>query len=96
MVELGVSISIEERLGTYDHIYETAEVVNSGGKHYVAHGLLVIPDSESFFLDAQHRELSVFDVCSLLDLHPHVEAYFRHASIHPDSRIEVRTNKALR
>ena len=52
--ELGVGVSIEERLGTYDHPYDTSDVNKSGGKHYVANGFLVNPETESFFLDAQH------------------------------------------
>lgn len=83
--ELGVSVSIEERLGTYDHLYDTSDVENSGGKHYVAHGFLVTPDAESFSLDDQHSEFSIFEVSSLPDLHPYVEDYLRHASIYPSS-----------
>lgn len=51
--ELGVSVSIEDRLGTYDYLYDTSDVNESGGKHYVANGFLVSPETESFF-DAQY------------------------------------------
>ena len=57
----------------------------SGGKHYVANGFVVTPETESFSLDAQHSELSIFKLNSLLDLHPYVEAYLRDASINYDS-----------
>jgi len=82
--ELGVAVSIKERLGAYDHLYDTSDVGESGGKHYVANGFLVTPETESFFLDAQHSECSVFEVDSLPGLHPYVEAHLRAASIHPD------------
>ncbi|TKX66097.1 GDP-mannose mannosyl hydrolase [Halorubrum sp. SP9] len=83
--ELGVKVSIEERLGAYDHLYDTSDVDESGGKHYVANGFLVTPETESFSLDPQHSDFSIFAVDSLPDLHPYVEAYFRAASIRPDS-----------
>lgn len=82
--ELGVAVSIEKRLGTYDHLYDTSDVNESGGKHYVANGFLVSPETESFFLDAQHSSFSIFEVDSLPDLHPYVEAYIRDAPIRPE------------
>ena len=83
--ELGVGVSIEERLGAYDHLYDTSDVDGSGGKHYVANGFLVTPETEAFSLDAQHSDFSIFAVDSLPDLHPYVEAYLRAASIRSDS-----------
>lgn len=83
--ELGVAVSIEDRLGAYDHLYNTSDVDGSGGKHYVANGFLVTPERESFSLDAQHSDFSIFEVDSLPDLHPYVEAYICDSSIHPDS-----------
>lgn len=83
--ELGVAVSIEERLGAYDHLYDTSDVDGSGGKHYVANGFLVTTETESFSLDAQHSDFSIFEVNSLPELHPYVEAYLRAASIYPDS-----------
>ncbi|TKX46011.1 MULTISPECIES: GDP-mannose mannosyl hydrolase [unclassified Halorubrum] len=83
--ELGVGVSIEERLGAYDHLYDTSDVDESGGKHYVANGFLVTPETEAFALDGQHSDFSIFAVDSLPDLHPYVEAYLRAASIDPDS-----------
>jgi colanic acid biosynthesis protein WcaH len=83
--ELDVAVSIEERLGAYDHLYDISDVDGSGGKHYVANGFLVTPETESFSLDAQHSEFSVFEVDSLPDLHPYAEAYLRDASIDLES-----------
>jgi len=80
--ELGVSISIEAALGTYDHFYDTADVPGAGGKHYVAHGFLVTPDSERIERDDQHGESRVFAPADLPELHPYVEAYLDDAADH--------------
>ncbi|TKX73484.1 NUDIX domain-containing protein [Halorubrum sp. GN11_10-6_MGM] len=73
--ELGVDIVIEEELGAYDHHYETADVPDVGGKHYVAHGYVVRPDSDIISLDEQHSDARYFDLDTLPSVHPYVEAY---------------------
>lgn len=82
--ELGVSITLEAALGTYDHFYDTADVPEAGGKHYVAHGFLVTPGSKRIELDDQHGEAQVFGLEELPELHPYVEAYLDDSGLVPD------------
>ncbi|NLV12639.1 NUDIX domain-containing protein [Haloarcula argentinensis] len=79
--ELGIDVTIETELGAYDHFYESADVADAGGKHYVAHGYHVTPDSEAVELDDQHDESAVFPVGELPDLHPYVRAYLDDANL---------------
>ncbi len=79
--ELGIDVSIQTELGTYDHFYETADMEDAGGKHYVAHGYRVTPDSEVIELDDQHDDSDVFSTDDLPDLHPYVEAYLTDAGL---------------
>jgi colanic acid biosynthesis protein WcaH len=79
--ELGIDVSIQTELGTYDHFYETADMKDAGGKHYVAHGYRVTPDSEVIELDDQHDDSDVFSTDDLPDLHPYVEAYLTDAGL---------------
>jgi colanic acid biosynthesis protein WcaH len=58
--ELGVDVTIEQSLDAYEHLYETSELDDTGGKHYVPHGFVVRADSESFTLDTQHEAVEVF------------------------------------
>lgn len=77
--ELGVGVTITEELGAYNHFYETADVEDVGGKHYVAHGYVVTPESEDVTLDDQHGEAGIFPLGELPALHPHVRAYLNDA-----------------
>ena len=79
--ELGVDVAIEEELGTYDHFYETADVSDAGGKHYVAHGYRVTPESKSIELDDQHDDSDVFPTDDLPELHPYVQAYLEDSDL---------------
>ncbi|WP_435127665.1 NUDIX domain-containing protein [Halobaculum sp. D14] len=81
--ELGVDVAVEAELGAYDHLYDTADVPDANGKHYVAHGYVVAPDSETFALDDQHDDARVFAPAELadLDLHPNVAAYLADAGV---------------
>jgi len=83
--ELGVEVVIDEKLGAYNHFYETSDVAGSGGKHYVAHGYVVTPASESIVLDAQHAEARIFSLDELPTVHEHVEAYLNNANFVPDT-----------
>jgi len=72
--ELGVEITIEQSLGTYDHFYDSSDVPEGGGKHYIAHAYSVSASDCRINGDDQHAEFKVFeDVPDLL--HPHVKAY---------------------
>lgn len=73
--ELGVQVRIEQELGAYDHLYAESDIPNSGGKHYVAHGYVVSPESESFELDSQHDQVRVFTEDELPPLHKYVQKY---------------------
>jgi len=73
--ELGVDVMIEEKLDAYDHRYETADVDDVGGKHYVAHGYVVRPESDTIRLDEQHSDAKYFGFDALPSVHPNVTAY---------------------
>ena len=74
--ELSVDVVIEEELGAYDHLYETADVAaDVGGKHYVAHGYVVRPESDTITLDKQHSDAQYFDLDALPSVHQYVGAY---------------------
>lgn len=74
-IELGVKVNIEQQLGAYDHLYAESDIPKSGGKHYVAHGYVVSPESESFELDSQHDQVRVFTEDNLPELHKYVKKY---------------------
>lgn len=79
--ELGASIELRERLGVYEHLYETADIPESGGKHYVPVGFVVWTDETAFEADEQHRDLGVFSATELPTLHEYVEAYLVDAGV---------------
>lgn len=82
--ELGVDVTVDRELGAYDHFYSDADVPNAGGKHYVAHGYVVVPEHESFEFDNQHDDWRVFGPDQLPTLHPYVRAYLVDAGVIPD------------
>jgi colanic acid biosynthesis protein WcaH len=82
--ELGIDVRISAELGIYDHLYETADVPDSGGKNDVAHGYLVTPETESVQLNEQHAESRVFPTAELPDLHPYVREYLADAGLITD------------
>lgn len=78
--ELGVTVEIDERLGVYEHFYDTSDVNGVDSKHYVAIGYAVTPDSTAFAGDDQHEELRTFPAPPP-DLHPYVRAYLEDAGV---------------
>lgn len=76
--ELGTEVSIDRSLGVYDHFYDTSDVPESGGKHYIAHAYLVLTSECTVTTDDQHSKFRVFETPPK-DLHPHVEAYLEAA-----------------
>ncbi len=78
--ELGIEISIDRSLGVYDHFYNSSDVPESGGKHYVAHAYLVSTSDCDVTTDEQHSEFRVFETPPD-DLHPHVKAYLEAADL---------------
>ncbi|MFC6757179.1 MULTISPECIES: NUDIX domain-containing protein [Haloarcula] len=79
--ELGIDVTIERSLGAYEHLYETSELGDAGGKHYVPHGFVVRTVGESFTLDSQHEAVDVF-ADPPADLHEYVEAYLHDAGVY--------------
>lgn len=78
MEELGVDIKISEKLGVFEHFYETSEV--GGEKHYVAHGFRVWTEDVGFKSDTQHGELATFEEVPQ-DLHEYVLDYLEAADL---------------
>ncbi|WP_132057813.1 NUDIX domain-containing protein [Halorussus amylolyticus] len=72
--ELGIEVDIVERLGAYEHFYETADVSEAGGKHYLANGFVVEATTRPSETDAQHSELRAFEELPT-DLHEYTRDY---------------------
>lgn len=72
--ELGTDVEIERELGTYEHYYDTADVPDVDGKHYLATAYVVHPTEDVLESDAQHAELRTF-TRPFPELHPYVERY---------------------
>lgn len=83
--ELGIDVEIRERLGVYEHVYETADLVGVGGKHYVPVGYLVETSETEFERDLQHDVVRTFDPDDLPALHEYTNAYLRDAGLVPDA-----------
>ncbi|WP_256302103.1 GDP-mannose mannosyl hydrolase, partial [Haloarchaeobius salinus] len=80
--ELGVDdVTIEESLGAYEHLYDTSDVDDGSGKHYLANGFLVETDLgvAEMTLDDQHGAVSAFGPDEFPDLHEYTTAYLRDA-----------------
>ncbi|MFB6109004.1 MAG: GDP-mannose mannosyl hydrolase [Haloplanus sp.] len=78
--ELGVDVSVERRLGAYEHFWAASEFDDVPTKHYLANGFVVRTRGETLTPDDQHGELRVFEP-PFPDLHPYVEAYLRDADL---------------
>lgn len=72
--ELGCEVKIIDRLGAYEHFYETSEVEGVDSKHYVAIAFVVEPVGRIEATDDQHGEIRTFRP-PFEDLHPYVERY---------------------
>ncbi|GGC48592.1 GDP-mannose mannosyl hydrolase [Haloferax sulfurifontis] len=72
--ELGVDVTIQSRLGTFEHFYDTSEVDGVDSKHYLATVFEVTLDDDNLEMDAQHSKLEVFEP-PYGNLHPYVERY---------------------
>ena len=74
--EIGTDVRIDRQLGVYEHFYDTADVPDADGKHYVAVAYAVTPVEAELRPDDQHAALETFATPeSDLDLHPYVERY---------------------
>ncbi|WP_363465049.1 GDP-mannose mannosyl hydrolase [Halogeometricum borinquense] len=72
--ELGVGVTINDRLGTFEHFYETSEVDGIDSKHYVATAFVVTPDKSKLNPDTQHSRFQMFEP-PYETVHPYVERY---------------------
>ena len=74
--ELGESVVIDDCLGTYEHLYDTADVDGVDSKHYLATGYRCHYESADPELvgDDQHSDFRVFRP-PFEDLHPYVTQY---------------------
>lgn len=77
--ELGVSVTIDERLGTYAHFYDTAAHPEVDSKHYLATAFVVTPSDAEFRTDDQHELFEVFS-SPFPPFHEYVERYLRDLS----------------
>lgn len=69
-------MTVDERLGTYNHFYQTAEMECVKSKQYLATAYVITPGREPLNTDDQHGVLEVFNE-PFPDLHDYVERYFR-------------------
>ncbi|MFC6765380.1 GDP-mannose mannosyl hydrolase [Natrinema soli] len=74
--ELGCDVEIHEKLGVFEHFYDTSEIDGVDSKHYVATAFVVEPvdDQQVVVSDDQHSHLRVVDP-PVEDLHPYVQRY---------------------
>lgn len=80
--ELGSSVTVESRLGVYEHFWETADVADADGKHYVPIAFLVTLDADEVRTDDQHGAVRrLTPPVDASDLHPYVTAYLRDAGL---------------
>ncbi|MFB6184903.1 MAG: GDP-mannose mannosyl hydrolase [Haloarculaceae archaeon] len=80
--ELGVEVTVDRKLGVYEHFWDVADVDGVDGKHYVPVGYVVTPESETFRVDDQHDELRRFEPpFETVDLHPYVQTYLEDADV---------------
>ena len=81
--ELGVSVTITESLGAFEHFYGTSDVDGVENKHYLANGYVVEVSEGELTTDEQHDTLQVFQ--SPPDpFHQHIRAYFDAATTLPN------------
>ena len=78
--ELGVAVTVDSRLGVYEHHWDESEFDDVATKQYVPVGVVVSPLDDAFVADDQHAELRVFEP-PFPDLHPYVETYLRDAGL---------------
>jgi colanic acid biosynthesis protein WcaH len=78
--ELGVEVTVERRLGAYEHFWEESEFDDVATKHYLANGFVVRTTGGTLTTDDQHASLRTVEP-PVPDLHPYVEAYLRDAGL---------------
>ncbi len=78
--ELGTGVTVERRLGAYEHLYDETELDAVDEKHYVPVGFVVTPNGP-VAPDDQHDELRLFEPPFERTLHPYVQAYLADAAL---------------
>ncbi|MFC4990217.1 GDP-mannose mannosyl hydrolase [Saliphagus infecundisoli] len=78
--ELGCEVDVVERLGSFEHFYESSEIDGIDRKHYVAQAFVVTPTEPINAPDDQHSELRVFTP-PFDDLHPYMTRYLDHMDL---------------
>lgn len=70
-------VRIRESLGAYEHLYDTADVDDSDGKHYLANGFVVDTDASVVEMnpDDQHGNVRAFELGEFPNLHEYTAAY---------------------
>lgn len=81
--ELGIEVTVDRRLGTYEHYYDATELDAADTKHYVAIGYLVSLVGGDISLDDQHSDIRRFEP-PFGDMHPYVGNYLRDAGLSSD------------
>ncbi|MFC7233960.1 NUDIX domain-containing protein [Halosegnis marinus] len=81
--ELGLDVEIIESLGSFEHIYDTADVSGVNGKHYLANGFVVAATGGRLQPDDQHENLRAF-VDPPTPLHHYLRTYLDASEILPD------------
>lgn len=81
--ELGLSVTVDRRLGVYEHLYDASEFATVDAKHYVPVGFLVTADPDADLdPDDQHAAVRRFTPpFDGVDLHPYVAAYLTDAGL---------------
>lgn len=74
--ELGSDVVVDERLGTFEHFYDTAATEGVDSKQYLATAFIITPKRKALESDDQHDSLQVFDA-PFTQLHNYVERYIR-------------------
>jgi colanic acid biosynthesis protein WcaH len=81
--ELGLTVELVESLGAFEHIYDTADVLDAAGKHYLANGYVVDAVGGELMTDAQHENVRSF-TSPPEPLHEYVVAYLNAANTLPE------------
>jgi colanic acid biosynthesis protein WcaH len=71
-----------ESLGAFEHTYQTADVPDVDGKHYLANGHVVDAVDDEHILDDQHDAIQPF-TSPPEPLHEYVAAYLEAATTLP-------------
>lgn len=73
--ELGVEVTVERRLGVYEHLYDVVGVPDASGKRYLPVGYVVRAASDDLTTDDQHAAFEWFGPSLEVELHLYVREY---------------------